>query len=54
MSDHGTQAILKMVGIPLVGEESLDYLRRLKIAASVYLPAGHAFLAWVQTHIKKI
>ena len=52
-SNHGTEVILKMVVVPPVGEDSIDHLRRLKIAALVCLPAGHVFLAWVRSHLKK-
>jgi hypothetical protein len=40
-SDHNTQAILKMVVIPLVGGGGLfGHMRRLEIAATILIPVG--------------
>jgi hypothetical protein len=52
-SSHDTKVILKMVVILLVGEDSIDRLRRLEIAVSVCLLVGYLFLAWVRSRIKK-
>ena len=52
-SDRDTQAILKMVVIPPVGQESIDHLKRMEIVASVLLPPSHPFLDWLRAHIEK-
>ena len=51
--DQDTQAILKMVIIPPVGDNSLDHLNIMDLAATVCLPPEHEFLTWNHTHIAK-
>jgi hypothetical protein len=50
-SDADAQALLKIVVNPPLEDESIDNFKRMEVAASVLLPAGHGFLIHLREHI---
>ena len=52
-SDQDTQAIIKMVFIPPVGDNSIDHVNMMEPAATICFLIGHTVLIWSHLNIAK-